>query len=74
MKAFIEDYNTMMDNIYDFITQKENRDYPPLTEAQKKEMTEKEIEHWEKKAKAGILRNDYEYKKIYGRYAKQLFW
>lgn len=60
VKAFLDDYNSMMDSIYDLVTQKKNNDYPPLTEAQKEEMTEKEIENWESKAKAGILRNDSE--------------
>lgn len=58
MKAFIDEYNSMMDNVYDLVTQKKNSDYQPLTEAQKEEMSEKEIENWEKKAKGGILRND----------------
>ena len=64
MKAFIDEYNTMMDSVYDLITQKKNADYPPLTEAQKEEMTEKEIENWEKKAKAGVLRNDNELRRF----------
>ncbi|WP_040191247.1 flagellar filament capping protein FliD [Clostridium culturomicium] len=62
MKAFIEDYNKIMDKIYDLSTEKKNKDYPPLTEAQKKEMDEKEIERWEEKAKAGILRNDSDFR------------
>ena len=64
MKAFIDEYNPMMDNVYDLVTQKKNSDYPPLTEAQKEEMSEKEIENWEKKAKAGVLRNDNELRKF----------
>ena len=64
MKAFIDEYNSMMDNVYDLVTQKKNSDYPPLTEAQKEEMSEKEIENWEKKAKAGVLRNDNELRKF----------
>jgi flagellar hook-associated protein 2 len=35
-----------------------DRDYEPLTDAQKEEMSESEIEAWEKKAKSGILRGD----------------
>ncbi len=64
MKTFVEDYNKMMDKMYDILTQKENRDYPPLTEAQKKEMEKEEIEAWEKKAKQGILRNDAEMRRF----------
>lgn len=60
MKSFLDEYNKMMDDIYKTITEKKNNDYPPLTEAQKEEMSEEEIEKWEDKAKAGILRNDNE--------------
>lgn len=58
VKSFLDDYNSMMEGIYDLVTQKKNNDYAPLTDAQKEEMSEKEIENWEAKAKAGILRND----------------
>lgn len=64
MKAFIEEYNSMMDSIYDLVTEKKNADYAPLTEAQKEEMSEKEIEKWEEKAKAGVLRNDSELRRF----------
>lgn len=64
MKAFIDEYNSMMDNVYDLVTQKKNSDYPPLTEAQKEEMSEDEIKDWEKKAKQGILRNDSEMRRF----------
>ncbi|WP_195335632.1 flagellar filament capping protein FliD [Paraclostridium bifermentans] len=60
MKKFVEDYNKIMDKTYSLITEKANKDYPPLTEAQKKDMSEEEIERWEKKAKEGLLRNDSE--------------
>lgn len=58
VKAFIDDYNKIIEDIYDSVTQKKNRDYQPLTEAQKEDMSEEEIEKWEKKAKEGLLRND----------------
>ncbi|MGL5693686.1 MAG: flagellar filament capping protein FliD [Peptostreptococcaceae bacterium] len=60
LQGFINDYNKIMDEIYDLVTQKKSRDYPPLTDAQKKEMSEDEIKSWEKKAKEGMLRNDNE--------------
>jgi flagellar hook-associated protein 2 len=34
------------------------RDYAPLTSDQKKEMSDKEVELWEEKAKSGLLRSD----------------
>ena len=64
MKAFVEDYNKIMDKIYSLVTEKTNKDYPPLTEAQKEEMREEEIEKWEKKAKQGYLRNDSEMRRF----------
>lgn len=73
MKAFVDDYNKMMDKMYNILTQKENRDYPPLTEAQKKEMEKDEIEAWEKKAKQGILRNDSEMRKFMDDMQKAIF-
>ena len=64
MKSFVDDYNKIMDKVYDLVTEKTNKDYKPLTEAQKEEMSEEEIEKWEKKAKEGILRNDSEMRKF----------
>ena len=64
MKTFVDDYNKIMDRIYDLVTEKKDSDYPPLTEAQKEEMDEDEIKDWEKKAKQGILRNDSEMRRF----------
>ncbi|CEP90978.1 MAG: flagellar filament capping protein FliD [Paeniclostridium sordellii] len=60
MKKFAEDYNKIMDKVYGLVTEKKNKDFPPLTDAQKEDMKEEEIEKWEKKAKVGLLRNDSE--------------
>lgn len=60
MKKFVEDYNKIMDKVYGLVTEKKNKEYSPLTDAQKEDMSEKEIEKWEKKAKVGLLRNDSE--------------
>lgn len=60
VKEFVTAYNEMLKKVNDLISEstKESKKYPPLTEAQKKEMTEKEIELWEEKAKKGLLAND----------------
>lgn len=56
---FVEDYNKLIDKIYSLTTEKgEYRNYSPLTDAQKKDMKESEIELWEKKAKTGLVRSD----------------
>ena len=58
IKSFIEDYNKLIDNINGKTTEKYNRSYQPLTDAQRDAMEEKEIEKWEEQAKTGLLRND----------------
>lgn len=60
MKAFVDDYNKLLNKVYDLVTKKKSPDFPPLTDKQKEEMTTEEIEKWEKKSKEGILRNDNE--------------
>ena len=56
---FVEDYNKLIDKVYTLTTEKsEYREYSPLTDAQKKDMSESEIELWEKKAKTGLVRSD----------------
>jgi len=58
IKSFIEEYNKLIDMINGKVNEKYDRNYPPLTDEQKEEMKEKDIENWEKKAKTGLLRND----------------
>lgn len=55
---FVDQYNTVVDEVNNLLSEKRYRDYPPLTETQRDEMTEKEIELWEEKSKSGLLRND----------------
>jgi len=55
---FIEEYNKLVDKVNELLTQKRYYNYKPLTDAQKEEMDDKEIELWEEKAKSGLLRND----------------
>jgi flagellar hook-associated protein 2 len=60
MKLFIDDYNKIMDKIYSEVIEKKNPDFPPLTDAQREDMSEEEIKNWEEKSKKGMLRNDSE--------------
>lgn len=55
---FVEDYNKIMTKLNTLINEKRDKDYMPLTDAQKEEMTEKQIELWEKKVKEGQLSRD----------------
>ncbi|MGI6751303.1 MAG: flagellar filament capping protein FliD [Anaerovoracaceae bacterium] len=58
IKNFVEEYNTLMDLMNGLTKEKVEKNYPPLTDAQKAEMTETQIKDWEAKAKSGILRSD----------------
>lgn len=60
VKAFVEAYNKMVEEVNTHVTTRPAKGYDPLTEEQEEEMTEKEIEKWTKKAKEGILYNDNE--------------
>ncbi|WP_127836353.1 flagellar filament capping protein FliD [Clostridium prolinivorans] len=58
IKAFIDKYNEIVDKINKKIDEKKQYDYKPLTDEQKKEMSEDDIKKWEEKAKEGLLKND----------------
>ncbi|MEF3311410.1 flagellar filament capping protein FliD [Paenibacillus sp. GYB004] len=58
IKTFVTEYNDFLKQTQDKLSEKRNRDYLPLTDAQKETMSEKQIEQWEKLAKSGMLRND----------------
>ena len=58
VKQFVEDFNKIMDDLNTKSKEKTDRNYQPLTEDERKEMSEKEIELWEKKAKRGLLGNE----------------
>lgn len=55
---FVASYNEIIDQINDKLAETRYRDYPPLTDAQREEMSETEIERWEELARSGLLRND----------------
>lgn len=59
IKNFVDEYNKLVKTINDYLNEDANyRDYAPLTDEQRKEMSEKQIELWEEKAKEGLLRRD----------------
>ncbi len=55
---FAADYNSLIATITSLLKEDYDADYPPLTDDQKAEMSDEEIEKWEAKAKTGILKND----------------
>ncbi|MDT8902116.1 flagellar filament capping protein FliD [Anaeroselena agilis] len=58
VSSFVEDYNALIATITAEITADYDADYPPLTDDQKAEMTDEEIENWEAQAKTGLLEDD----------------
>lgn len=58
VKNFISEYNSILDMVNKKLSEERFRNYPPLTSEQKEEMSDKEIELWEAKAKSGLLRSD----------------
>ena len=58
IKKFVETYNGLVESLKGLTSEKKYRDFLPLTEEQKADMEDKDIEKWEEKAKSGILRSD----------------
>lgn len=58
IKAFVDQYNTLVQKVSDKISEKKNYDYKPLTDDQRSAMKDDQIKSWEDKAKQGILKND----------------
>ncbi len=55
---FVNLYNELVDDLNLATREKVYRDFPPLTDAQRADMSDKDIELWEEKAKSGLLRSD----------------
>lgn len=58
IKDFVESYNKAIEDLQKQIVEKRYPDFQPLSDEQKKDMSENEIELWEEKARSGLLRND----------------
>jgi flagellar hook-associated protein 2 len=65
IKDFIADYNSLLDSITSKLNETKYKDFPPLTDAQKEELSESEQKTWTEKAKSGLLRNDSTLNEIY---------
>jgi len=64
IKNFIDEYNAIVTHLNDLLNGKRNRDYPPLTDDERKAMKDEEIKLYEDKAKSGIMANDTALRKI----------
>lgn len=58
IKGFVDKYNDVIGKINGKLSDKYDRSYQPLTDAQKESMSEDDIKKWEEKAKTGLLKND----------------
>ncbi|UZJ79695.1 flagellar hook-associated protein 2 [Fictibacillus sp. KU28468] len=55
---FVDQYNTTIGKINDKISEERYRTYTPLTDEQRKGLSDKEAELWDGKAKSGMLKGD----------------
>lgn len=58
IKEFVEKYNEMIEGFNKLLKETKYRSYAPLTDEQRKEMSESEQKLWDEKAKSGLLRSD----------------
>ncbi|WP_281863649.1 flagellar filament capping protein FliD [Planomicrobium okeanokoites] len=58
IKDFVNKYNETIETLQKQLVEKRYPDFQPLSDEQKKDMSENEIELWEEKARSGLLRND----------------
>lgn len=58
IKAFVDKYNELIGKINAKVSEEKYRSYTPLTDAQREQLSDKQQEQWEEKAKSGLLRRD----------------
>ncbi|OPY58775.1 MAG: Flagellar hook-associated protein 2 [Pelotomaculum sp. PtaU1.Bin035] len=58
IKSFVDLYNTTIDKVNSKISEERYKDYLPLTDDQRAQLTTDQQKQWEDKAKSGLLRND----------------
>lgn len=56
--AFVEKYNEVISDINGRLQEEKHRDFRPLTDKQKEDLSENEIELWAEKAKSGMLKGE----------------
>lgn len=58
IKDFLTEYNSVINEITKLYTASSAKGYEPLSDEEKEEMSDKEIEKWEQKIKDSLLRSD----------------
>jgi flagellar hook-associated protein 2 len=58
VKKFVETYNDALSKILGKVNEPYYRNYQPLTDDQREQLSDNQEEQWEEKSKSGLLRND----------------
>ena len=58
IKSFIEKYNELVKTIEDKLREPKYKDYLPLTDEEREQLSDKQEEKLEEMARSGLLRND----------------
>lgn len=58
VKKFVETYNDTVKKILDKVSETRYKDFQPLTDDQREQLSEKQQEQWEEKSKSGLLKRD----------------
>ena len=58
VRHFVEEYNSLLSFMQEKVSEPVLREFLPLTDTQRAEMSDRDIEMWEEKAMSGLLRND----------------
>lgn len=56
--SFVDGYNELIGELQAMLDEKVYRDYAPLTNDERSQLSESEVKLWDEKAKSGLLRND----------------
>jgi len=58
VKSFVEEYNKVLSLLNTEVNETKYKDYLPLTDEEKGQLTDDQIKSWEERAKSGLLRRD----------------
>ena len=73
VRAFVEDYNRMIDRLNELYKEEKYSDYDVLTKEEEEEMSEEQIEKWNKKAKSGLLKGNQTLSKMIGKMREAMY-
>nr|WP_243165031.1 flagellar filament capping protein FliD [Christensenella tenuis] len=70
---FVSEYNKLTQELYALTIEEMDYDYSPLTQDEKADLSQEDIEKWETEAKKGILRNDNTIKNLLSKLRSNFF-